>query len=163
MEDNETAGQNGSRATETEGVGAAQEEATSLPSSGRNPLPGGDVACDATAVHEGPLLVVASEFMGRGEHDELGAILMRAFFHTLGETRPAPSTIVLINSGVKLVVEGSPVVEDLLALQSRGVEVLACGTCVGYYGVRERIAAGEVSNMYTIAEKIMSAGTVVNL
>lgn len=113
---------------------------------------------------EGPLaLVIQSEFMGRGEHDELGQVLIRGFFHTLGEVEPLPDTIIFYNSGVKLVVQGSPVLEDLDALHQQGVEILACGTCLGYYGLKEQIAVGDVSNMYTIAETILQAGKVVNL
>lgn len=112
----------------------------------------------------GPLvLVVPSEFMGRGEHEELGQILIRGFFHTLGEVEPLPDTIIFFNSGVKLVTEGSPVVEDLQGLVERGVEILACGTCLGYYELKEKIAVGEVSNMYTIAEALLQAGRVVSL
>jgi len=112
----------------------------------------------------GPLvLVIPGEFMGRGEHPELGQILMRGFFHTLGEVEPLPDTIIFFNSGVKLVVEGSPVVEDLQALRERGVEILACGTCLGYYELKEKVAVGEVSNMYTIAETMLRAGKVVSL
>lgn len=112
----------------------------------------------------GPLvLVIPSEFMGRGEHAELGSVLMRSFLHTLGEIDPLPATIILLNSGVKLVVEGSPVVEDLQALCARGVEVLACGTCLGYYNLKDKVAVGQVSNMYTIAETMFKAGKVVHL
>jgi selenium metabolism protein YedF len=83
---------------------------------------------------DGPLvLMVPSEFMGRGEHDELGQVLIRGFFHTLGEVDPMPDTVIFFNSGVKLVVEGSPVVEDLRSLVEAGVQILACGTCLGYY------------------------------
>jgi selenium metabolism protein YedF len=112
----------------------------------------------------GPLvLVVPGEFMGRGEHAELGHILIRGFFHALGEVEPLPDTIIFFNSGVKLVVEGSPVLEDLQGLCTRGVDVLACGTCLGYYGLKEQVAVGEVSNMYTIAETMLRAGRVVPL
>ncbi|HUX75893.1 MAG TPA: sulfurtransferase-like selenium metabolism protein YedF [Anaerolineae bacterium] len=112
----------------------------------------------------GPLvLVVPGEFMGRGEHAELGHVLIRGFFHTLGEVEPLPDTIIFFNSGVKLVVEGSPVLEDLQDLCTRGVEVLACGTCLGYYGLKEQVAVGEVSNMYSIAETMLGAGRVVPL
>jgi selenium metabolism protein YedF len=113
---------------------------------------------------EGPLvLFVASQYMGQGEHAELGTILVRAFFHTLGEVEPLPETIIFINSGVKLVVEGSPVTEDLDALCSQGIEVLACGTCLDYYGLKDKLAVGEISNMYTIAETLLGAGKVVKL
>lgn len=112
----------------------------------------------------GPLvLVIPSEFMGRGEHDELGRVLVRGFLHTLGEVQPLPDTIVFFNSGVKLVVEGSPVLDDLHSLRERGVSILACGTCLGYYELKDKIAVGEVSNMYTIAEILLRAGKVISL
>lgn len=112
----------------------------------------------------GGLLVVTipSEFMGRGD-EELGRVLIRGWFHTLGEVEPLPDTIIFFNSGVKLVAQGSPVVEDLLALAERGVEILACGTCLGYYELKDQVAVGEVSNMYTIAETLLGAGKVVSL
>jgi len=117
----------------------------------------------ATVPAEGPLvLVIPSESMGRGDA-ELGQILIRGFVHTLGEVQPLPDTIIFFNSGVKLVVEGSPVQEDLRALHERGVEILACGTCLGYYELKEKVVVGEVSNMYTIAETMLSAGKVVSL
>ena len=112
----------------------------------------------------GPLvLVVPSETMGRGEHEELGRILTRAFFHTLGEVEPLPDSVIFLNSGVKLVVEGSPVVEDLQALAEDGVEILACGTCLGHYGLKGKVVVGAVSNMYTIAETMLGAGRQVTL
>jgi selenium metabolism protein YedF len=109
------------------------------------------------------VLVVPSEFMGRGEHVELGNILVRAFFHTLGEVEPLPQTIVFFNSGVKLVAQGSHVLEDLCALSEQGIEILACGTCLEYYGLKDKLAVGEISNMYTIAETMLGAGRVVKL
>jgi selenium metabolism protein YedF len=112
----------------------------------------------------GPLvLVIPGEFMGRGEHPELGQVLLRGFFHTLSEVAPLPDAVIFFNSGVKLVTEGSPIVEDLEALRGHGVEILVCGTCLQYYGLTERVAVGEVSNMYTIAETILGAGRMVSL
>jgi selenium metabolism protein YedF len=100
--------------------------------------------------------------MGRGDA-ELGHILIRGFFHTLGEVEPLPDTIIFFNSGVKLVVEDSPVLEDLQNLCGRGIEILACGTCLGHYDLKDKIAVGEVSNMYTIAETMLGAGKVINV
>jgi selenium metabolism protein YedF len=111
----------------------------------------------------GPMvLTVPSEFMGRGD-EALGQILVRGFFHTLGEVQPLPDTIIFLNSGVKLVVTGSPVLDDLRALSDQGIALLACGTCLGHYGLKEQIAVGEISNMYTIAETLLNAGKVVSL
>jgi selenium metabolism protein YedF len=109
------------------------------------------------------VLAVPSQFMGRGDSEELGSILVRSFLHTLGEVKPEPDTIIFFNSGVRLVVEGSQVLEDLRALAGRGIHILACGTCLGHYGLKEKVAVGEVSNMYTIAETLLGAEKVVSL
>lgn len=112
----------------------------------------------------GPLvLVIPSETMGRGEHSELGKILIRSFFHTLLEVTPQPQAIIFLNSGVKLVVEGTPILEDLKELTRQGIMILACGTCLGYYDLKEKIAIGTISNMYTIAETMLRAGKIVTL
>ena len=111
----------------------------------------------------GPLvLVVSSDVMGRGEH-ELGSILMRGFFHTLGEVQPLPHSVILFNTGVRLACKDSAVLDDLCALEAEGIEILVCGTCLNYLALTEEIAAGQVSNMYDIAETMLGAGKVVNL
>jgi selenium metabolism protein YedF len=111
----------------------------------------------------GPLiLVVSSDTMGRGDA-ELGNILIRAFLHTLGEVEPLPHTILFFNAGVKLACEGSAVLDDLRALENDGVEMLVCGTCLGYYELKDKLVSGQVSNMYDIAETMLTAGKVVNL
>lgn len=117
----------------------------------------------ANAAVSGPLvLTIPSEYMGRGD-EELGNILIRAFFHTLGETQPSPEIIVFFNSGVKLTIEGSPVLEDLRALSDKGIQILVCGTCLNHYEIKDKVAVGEVSNMYSIAEVLLQAGKVVSL
>jgi selenium metabolism protein YedF len=109
------------------------------------------------------VLVVLSKLVGHGEHDELGHILIRGFFHTSGEVRPLPDTAIFLNSGVKLVLGGSPVVEDLQALVAEGVDFLACGTCLSYYYLKDDVAVGKVSNMYTIAQAMVAAGRLLHL
>ena len=108
------------------------------------------------------VLVVPADIMGRGD-DALGGLLVRTFFHTLGEVTPTPDTIIFYNTGVRLVLSDSPVLEDLQELAAKGVELLACGTCVKHFEAMDRVAVGEVSNMYTIAERKLGAGKVIAL
>ena len=111
----------------------------------------------------GPLvLVVSADAMGRGV-EELGQILIRGFFHTLGEVQPLPQTFIFFTTGVKLSCEGSPVLDDLCALETEGVEMLVCGTCLNYLDLADKLAVGQVSNMYDIAETMLRAGRVVHL
>jgi hypothetical protein len=60
-----------------------------------------------------------------------------------------------------VVAEWSPVLDDLRLLAGRGVQLLACGTCLDYFQLKEKVAVGTVSNMYTIAEALLGAGKVV--
>ncbi|MFC1717407.1 sulfurtransferase-like selenium metabolism protein YedF [Candidatus Poribacteria bacterium] len=108
------------------------------------------------------VLVIASDAIGSG-NDELGKILMRAFMPTFLEVEPLPDTIIFMNGGVKLTVSDSPVLEDLQALAGEGVEILVCGTCLNYFDLTDKIAVGEISNAYTIAETLLRAGNTVRL
>mgnify|MGYP000843538489 CR=1 FL=1 len=172
--DSETSRRNVSRMAEREGYRVAVEERGDealLRLTRPSAAPGARVeavASASTAVGRatpaaGPLvLLVAADTLGRGE-EELGGILMRSFFHTLGEVEPLPDTIVFLNSGVRLAAEGSPLLEDLAALVDRGVQVLSCGTCLDYLGLKETLRVGEITNMYAIAETLLGAGRVVHL
>lgn len=121
------------------------------------------VVCSTAPASAGPLvLVVPSDCFGRGPA-ELGEQLMGALFNALLEVSPKPQKIIFLNSGVKLMIEGSHALDEVQALEEQGVEVLTCGTCLDYFGLREKLATGKVSNMYEIATALMEAGRIVQL
>ena len=111
----------------------------------------------------GIVLFIASDILGRGENVELGSLLMHSFLNTLGALTSRPESIVFMNNGVKLVADGSAVVGELKQMESQGVEILACGTCLSRLGLTEKIAVGQVSNMYTLADTLLRAEKVVAL
>jgi selenium metabolism protein YedF len=115
-----------------------------------------------TPEHGPRVVVVPNDQMGRGER-ELGHILIRSFIHTLTEVGNRPDTMIFFNTGVKLTVNGSEVLEDLQALERYGIEILVCGTCLDYFGLKDKIAVGQISNMYTIAETMLSAARLVTV
>lgn len=100
--------------------------------------------------------------LGHGNR-ELGAVLMKGFMYTLLETVPRPKTLLFMNSGVLLTIEGSPVMEHLAKLASEGVEILSCGTCLDYFEVKDKLATGGITNMYTIVEVMTAAQKVITL
>jgi selenium metabolism protein YedF len=108
------------------------------------------------------VLAVSSDGMGRGD-DELGRLLLRNHLHVLTEVHPKPDVLIFYNGGVKLAAEGSPALEDLRLLVDQGVQVLLCGTCIGHFELQDKVAVGEVSNMYAITETMLQADKVVNL
>jgi selenium metabolism protein YedF len=113
-------------------------------------------------VDENYVIVIQSEHMGRGD-EKLGKILMKSFIYTVKETKPYPKSILFFNSGVKLTVEDSEVLDDLKALENEGVEIISCGTCLDYFNLKDKLGVGSISNMYTIYEKMRNSTNVVTI
>ena len=82
-----------------------------------------------------------SDFIGNGS-EELGRTLMKSFLFSLTEQEVLPDKVLCYNAGALLTTEGSPVLDDLKALEEDGVEVLTCGICGEFYGVKDKLAVG---------------------
>lgn len=106
------------------------------------------------------VVVIGSECMGMG-NDELGKNLMKAFIFSLSQLDELPKTILFYNGGVRWTTEGSEALGDLQALADAGVEILSCGTCLKFYDLEDKVAVGEVTNMYFIVEKQSQASVVI--
>lgn len=109
---------------------------------------------------EKTIVVISSECVGSG-NDELGHILMKSFLFALTQQDELPGTLIFYNTGAKLTCEDSPVLEDIRTLESLGVEILTCGTCLDFQHLKEKLAAGSVTNMYDIAERMLKADRIV--
>ncbi len=106
------------------------------------------------------LVYVDGETMGRG-NEELGKILMRAFLNTVKELEVRPWRMVFINSGVKLVASDSEYIDILKDIENLGVEIIACGTCLDYFHLKEKVGVGRISNMFEIVTSFNEATRVV--
>lgn len=114
----------------------------------------------STAVPKPHTIVFTKRTMGFGS-EELGEILIKAFINTIGEASPLPGTMIFYNDGIHLAIEGSPVLDALRALETRGVKILVCGTCLDYYGKKHLLQIGLASNMYDILQELTDAGHVI--
>jgi len=74
-----------------------------------------------------------------------------------------PDRMLFVNSGVLLTTEGSEVLEALEQLGNRGAEVMSCGVCLDFFHRKEKLRVGTVTNMFTIAESLLTADSVVRL
>ena len=108
----------------------------------------------------GTVVAVGSDRMGEGS-EELGHILIKSFIFALTQLDDLPDKILFYNGGAKLTVEGSESLEDLRTLEEQGVEIMTCGTCLDYYGIKDKLAIGGVTNMYSIVETLQSAMSVI--
>lgn len=106
------------------------------------------------------VVYINSHLMGGGD-EALGAFLMKAFLKTLLDLETKPNRLILINSGVQLASEGSKVLDSLSALSEKGVEILSCGSCLDFYGLKGKLKVGVVSNMVEIIQSMMEADRLI--
>jgi len=121
-----------------------------------------DYCTDSIAhFHKGDfIIVITSDKMGEGDI-ELGQLLMSNFIKAIKDLDKLPGKMVFYNKGVTLVTKTSPLIDHLTDLEKMGVELLLCATCVNHYAIADIVGAGTLSNMYTIAEVMSSAGNIV--
>jgi selenium metabolism protein YedF len=98
-------------------------------------------------------IFVKTNTLGHGS-DELGKNLMNAFFDALLYFEDHPKTIAFMNAGVYLTLEGSECLKEIKMLNEKGSEILVCGTCLNFFNVKDRLAVGKVSNMFSILEAL---------
>ena len=106
------------------------------------------------------VVLIKSQYLGEGS-DELGAALMKSFLYTLTESASQISHLIFMNGGVYLSVDGSPALEYLRDLESQGVQILCCGTCLDYFSLKEKLQVGEVTNMYNATEIMLNADKIL--
>lgn len=106
------------------------------------------------------VVVISSDCMGSG-NDELGKVLIKGFIFAVTQLDSLPKKMLFYNGGAKLTTEGSDSLEDLKSLEAQGVEIQTCGTCLDYYHLKDKLAVGTVTNMYSIVESLAAASKVI--
>jgi len=165
--DNEIAVQNLTRFGEHKGFTVSAEKkadkeyAVIMQIAGRAPAPAEEeISCVMDARRKGMLVVLSANTMGTGDV-KLGTSLMKAFVFALTKQDQLPDTILCYNSGAYLTCEGADTLEDLKLLESEGVTILTCGTCLDFYGLKEKLAVGGATNMYDIVERMENAAQII--
>ena len=165
--DNEIAVQNLTRFAEHKGFGvsaekkAEKEYAVMMRISGTSTEDTKeDVTCAVDSRRKGMLVVLSGNVMGTGD-PKLGTSLMKAFVFALTKQDQLPDTILCYNTGAYLTCEGADTLEDLKLLEGEGVTILTCGTCLDFYGLKEKLAVGGVTNMYDIVERMENAAQII--
>jgi len=142
-----------------EDTGGGQYVVRFAPAAGAQETPASGAGC-AAPTKTTTAVALFSPTMGRG-NEELGQILIRSFLYTLAESASPPHRVLCANRGVELCCEGSPVLDHLRTLEHRGAEVIACGTCLDFLQLKEKLAVGRVGSMQEIVEALTQAGKVI--
>jgi len=108
------------------------------------------------------VILVTNEGMGKADR-ELQLKLMATYLKLLAENGYLPNAMCFYTEGVKLVLEGSPVLDALKILEQRGVRLIICSTCLNYFGVIDKVRVGIVGGMADILEAQGQAEKVISL
>src|SRR4030042_777684 len=103
--------------------------------------------------------LVQSEGLGRGD-EQWGSLLMASLLRLLGESQDKPGSLIFWNAGVRLMCQGSQVLEHLKRLEEQGVELLACTTCLEYFELMDKLAAGKPTTMMKSIQSMMGDDVV---
>ena len=161
--DNEIAVQNVLRMAENKGVSVKSEKVGEshfvVTLTGETDEQDQPIVCMPDA-RGSTVVAIGSATMGSG-NEELGKILMKGFIYALSQQEKLPKTILFYNGGANIPIEGSISLEDLKSMEAQGVEILTCGTCLDFYGLKDKLSVGGVTNMYDIVERMESARTII--
>ena len=105
------------------------------------------------------VFLIQSEGLGRGD-EHLGSMLMANFLRLLGESQDKPGSLIFWNAGVRLLCQGSPVLNRLKQLKEQGVELLACTTCLEHFDLMDKLAIGKPTTMATSIQSMLSCDVV---
>jgi selenium metabolism protein YedF len=105
------------------------------------------------------VFLIQSEGLGGGE-DQLGGLLMANFLRLLGESKEKPGTLIFWNTGVRLVCEGSKVLDHVKRLEDQGVEILACTTCLEYFDLVNKLKIGKSTTMIKSIQSMLNSDMV---
>ena len=122
-------------------------------------VPEDSLACSVPA-KGGKVVILSADTMGTGD-EKLGKKLMKAFVFALTSQDEVPEKVICYNRGAFLTTEDPDTVKDLKNLEEAGAVIMTCGTCLDYYGLKEKIQVGIISNMYDIVEAQMSASMII--
>ena len=101
---------------------------------------------------------------GMGEADpELQIKLITTYFRLLDESGALPAVVCFYAEGVYLVIEGSPSLDTLNSLESKGVRLVICNTCLNFYNLVDQVGVGIVGGMTDIIEAQRRADKVITI
>lgn len=108
------------------------------------------------------VLLITREGMGSADAT-LQLKLLDTYLGLLLQSASLPACICFYTEGVKLAVEGSPMLERLSQIEQRGVRLVICSTCLNYFGLIDKVRVGIAGGMPDILEAQTKAEKVITL
>ena len=109
------------------------------------------------------VILVTRYGMGHSQLADLPLTLIGKFFSLLLQGNELPAAICFYTDGVKLTVTGSPILNQLKDLESKGVRLIICSTCLEAMNLTKDVQVGIVGGMPDIIEAQMKADKVISI
>ncbi len=113
-------------------------------------------------MNESTLILFTNDGLGRAKK-ELRRKVLTPYLKLVLESGKLPGALAFYTRGVKLVAEGSPVLDLLAEFEKQRVALIVCKTCVDYFDLGDKVRVGTVGGMGDIilaqqqASKVISA------
>ena len=111
---------------------------------------------------ENTVIPVTRNRMGNAD-EKLQHLLFSKYLELLSQQESLPAALCFYTDGVRLVCEGSPVLEPLRNLENKGVRLIICSTCLNYFDLAARVEVGIVGGMGDILEAQLKAEKVITV
>ena len=108
------------------------------------------------------VILITNDGMGRAD-TPLQHTLVSKYLELLLANNDPPAAICFYTDGVKLVVEGSPILKQLASLEQKDVRLVICSTCLNYFGLTQNVRVGIVGGMGDILAAQTDAEKVITL
>ncbi len=108
------------------------------------------------------VILITEDGMGHAD-TELQHKLVATYLRLLVDSHLLPNSICFYTDGIKLAVEGSPVLDLLKELEENGVRLILCSTCLNYFGLLDKVRVGIVGGMTDILTAQVNADKVITL
>lgn len=107
-------------------------------------------------------VVLTKQGMGQAPADLMETLLDK-YLKILSDESDVPRYLLVYSAGVQVAREGSKYLDSLRKLEQKGCQVLLCGTCLEYYGMKGQHPVGLNSCMNDILKAMDVVDKVITL
>ncbi len=108
------------------------------------------------------VIAVPNNGMSSAEY-ELRQKLLSNFFNIAIKDSYLPHFMCFYGEGVKLLTKDSIIINELKEIENKGVKIISCKTCLGFYNLLDEIQVGSVGTMHDILDIMWKADKVLYL
>ncbi len=109
------------------------------------------------------VIVFKTQGLGITDEQSLKEKLAKSYLSLALEMDPPPAAICFYTDGVRLACEGSPVLNELKALEAKSIRLILCQTCINAFDLTDKVKVGVVGGMGDIITAMWQADSVITV